>query len=154
MTVSRALQKTVHVACRELGLDGEARRELQLVVTGKASMLDMSDADLEKLLARLKADGFKVRSGRKAEAPRKDLKFCHVLWRLLSEGGAVERPGRAGLNAFVRARFEAAWGAVPADIDMIRDHKQIDAVIEALKAMCRRAQINIHRPEDSRDRPA
>lgn len=146
MTRSRALQQTVHVACRELGLDGEARRALQLAVTGKASMQDMTDGDLERLLARLKADGFKVRSGRKSEAPRKDLKFVHVLWRLLSEAGAVERPGRDGLNAFIRSRFEAAWGAVPADVDMIRDHRQIDAVIEALKAMCRRAGITIQRP--------
>lgn len=146
MTASRALQQTVHVACRELGLDGEARRDLQLAVTGKASMTDMDDADLEKLLARLKADGFTVRGGRKPQAPRQDLKFVHVLWWLLAEAGAVERPGRAGLNAFVQVRFGAAWGAVPADIDMIRDHKQIDAVIEALKAMCRRAGITIQRP--------
>ena len=143
MAALRALQQTVHVACRELGLDGEARRDLQLAVTGKASMIDMTEADLERLLDRLKADGFKPQTGRRPAAPRADLRLVHVLWRRLGEAKLVERPGRAGLNAFVRARFGAAWGSVPADIDMLRDHKQIDMLVEALKQWCRRAGVDI-----------
>jgi phage gp16-like protein len=143
MAALRALQQTVHVACRELGLDGEARRDLQLAVTGKASMRDMTDADLEKLLDRLKADGFKPQTGHRPAAPRADLRLVHVLWRRLGEAGLLERTGRAGLNAFVRARFGAAWGSVPADIDMLRDHKQIDMLVEALKQWCRRAGLDI-----------
>ncbi len=53
--------------------------------------------------------------------------------------GAVQVPGATGLNAFIRARFEKTWGAVPLDVDSMRDWKQIAAVIEALKAMCQRA---------------
>jgi hypothetical protein len=143
MAALRALQRTVHVACRELGLDGEARRDLQLAVTGKASMTDMTEADLERLLDRLKADGFTLQTGRRPAAPRADLRLVHVLWRRLGEAGLLERSDRGGLNAFVRSRFEAVWGSVPADIDMLRDHKQIDMVIEALKQWCRRAGLDI-----------
>ena len=153
--MTRALQKLVHVACRELGIDGEARRDLQLAVTGKASMLDMSEADLTRLMDRLKADGFKVslkpRSA-KAVAPRADLRLIHVLWAKLGQKGALDRPDRAGLNAFVRARFEATWSSVPADIDMLRDHKQIDAVVQALKDWGRRAGIDFDFKAHSRGR--
>lgn len=143
--MTRALQQTIHVACRELGLDGEARRDLQLAVTGKASMTDMTEADLEKLLARLKADGFAVKKPKKAAAPRADLRYVHVLWRLLGDAGAVRVPGRAGLNAFVRARFEGKWQSVPIDIDALRDAGQINDVTRALKDMCKRAGIPTER---------
>jgi phage gp16-like protein len=143
--MSRALQQTIHVACRQLGLDGEARRDLQLAVTGKASMTDMTEADLKRLLDRLKADGFKLDKPKKRAAPRADLRYCHVLWRLLGEAGAVRVPGRAGLNAFVRARFESKWASVPIDIDALQDAGQINDVTRALKDMCGRAGIPTER---------
>ena len=147
--MTRALQRLVHVACRELHIDAEARHDLQLAVTGKASMLDMSEADLTKLMDRLKAVGFKVslkpRSAKAvapSPAPRADLRLIHVLWSKLGQKGVLDRPDRAGLNAFIRSRFEAAWSSVPADVDMLRDHKQIDAVVQALKDWGRRAGID------------
>ena len=150
--MSRALQKLIHAGCRELGLDTDTRRELQLVATGRASMADMTEADLRKLLDALKARGFKAdfkgaSTGRKryAPAPREDLRYVHVLWRLLTEAGEIKRPGRAGLNAFIRARFEAGWGSVPIDIDTMTDAAQINAVVRALKDMCRRANVSYER---------
>ena len=145
---ARALQKLVHVGCRELGLDADTRHDLQLVATGKASMRDMTDAELEKVIEALKARGFKPsgdpaqgKRGRPA-AKRGDVRYCHVLWKLLAEKGAVKVPGRIGLTAFVRARFEAHWGAVPIDIDAMTEHDQIKDVVDALKAMCVRAGID------------
>jgi len=58
--MSRALQQKIHVGCRQLGLDADARRDLQLVVTGKASMSDMSDTELKSVLKRLEKEGFKI----------------------------------------------------------------------------------------------
>jgi hypothetical protein len=69
------------------------------------------------------------------------VRFCHVLWGKLHQVGAVQVKGAAGLNAFIRARFEGKWGAAPIDIDAMQDHRQIAAVIEALKAMCARAGV-------------
>ena len=143
--MTRALQRLVHVACRELHIDAEARHDLQLAVTGKASMADMTEADLTRLVDRLKADGFKVspkpRSAKPA-APRADLRLIHVLWSKLAQKGVLDRPDRAGLNAFNRSRFEASWSSVPADVDMLRDHQQIDAVVQALKDWGRRVGID------------
>ncbi|MBN7785158.1 regulatory protein GemA [Ponticoccus gilvus] len=145
MTV-RSLQRMIHVGCRDLGLDQDTRRDLQLAVTGKASMSDMDEPDLERMIDALKKRGFKpfgTKSGRRGRplAPRGDLRFVHVLWKLLGDAGALKRPGRDGLNAFIRSRFENAWDSVPIDVDALSDPAQINAVIRALKDMCRRSGV-------------
>ena len=65
-----------------------------------------------------------------------------MLWTKLGEAGALERPGRAGLNAFIRSRFEGKWSSVPADIDMLREWSQIDDVLQSLMAWGKRAKID------------
>ncbi|WP_149589808.1 regulatory protein GemA [Tabrizicola flagellatus] len=145
--MTRALQKLVHVGCREIGLDEEMRRELQLAVTGKASMQDMTEAELTKLVRALEQRGFRPQAGKgrtlRPAARRADLRFAHVLWGKLHRAGAVDQGGARGLNAFIRARFGKAWGAAPIDIDRMQDHRQIATLIEALKAMCDRAGIEL-----------
>lgn len=146
--MASAVIKTIHVAVRDLGLDDEARRDLQLLVTGKASLTDMTEAEKQAVLNALKERGFTLKANaasrtHRRPATRGDIRFCHVLWGKLVKAGAVDLPGAAGLNAFIRARFEKAWGAVPFDIDGLRDWKQIATVIEALKAMCLRAGITL-----------
>ena len=64
--------------------------------------------------------------------------------------GAGVEGGRDALNSFVRSRFGSAWGAEALDVDALRDWRQIADVIEALKAMCRRAGIPTTRPEDGK----
>ena len=143
--MTRALQKTIHVACRELGLDNDARRDLQLAATGKASMRDMDEGDLKLVITRLKEAGFKDNRRRPTKhkaAPRADLRLVHVLWKKLGDAGHLDRPGRAGLNAFIRSQFGETWQSVPADVDMLRDWKQIDAVINALVSWGKRAGID------------
>ncbi len=138
----RTLQKLIHVGCRELGLDQDTRRELQLVATGKVSQRDMSEADLRAVIDALQARGFRP-EGRRPRAPRADVRYCHVLWRLLAEAGEVRTPGPAGLNAFVRARFAKTWGHVPIDIDAMRDAREINDVVRALKDWCARAGVDL-----------
>jgi len=138
------LRKLIHVGCKQLGLDDDARREVQLLRTGKASMRDMTEGELRAVLDGLKAAGFKPDAkGGYAPASRADLRLVHVLWRKLSEAGKVRVPGRKGLNAFVRSRFEKSWGSVPLDIDALRDWQKIDAVIRALTDWCEREGIEL-----------
>lgn len=154
MTAALTLKRMIHVGCKQLGLDNDTRRDLQMVATGKASMSDMTEADLRKVVDALKNRGFKpygntwfttAKGGTRAKAhdraPRADLRFVHVLWKLLGEAGALKRPGRDGLNAFIRSRFEGKWQSVPIDVDAIRDAGQINDVTRALKDMCRRAGV-------------
>ena len=149
--MTRALIATIHVGAKALGLDAETRHDLQLQVTGKASLTDMTGTELLAVVEALKKRGFKPgfkggekgRSGteRRAPAKRGDVRLAHALWGKLHKASAVEGKGAGGLNTFVRARFAAAWGAVPLDIDLIQDARQIATINEALKAMCRRAGL-------------
>ncbi|WP_411836723.1 gp16 family protein [Paracoccus sp. ME4] len=156
MMSALSLKRMIHVACKQLGLDADTRRDLQLVATGKASMSGMTEDELRLVVEALKNRGFKPYGsvhftsdkgglpGRgHAPAPRSDLRFLHVLWRKLGEAGALRTPGRAGLNAFVRSRFEGKWQSVPIDVDALRDAGQINDVIRALKDMCERAGVVI-----------
>lgn len=152
MTAARSLQRLIHAGCRQLGLDEETRRDLQQVATGKASMAEMTEAELGQVVEALKLRGFSTgfnagaKPGR-ARAPRADLRYAHVLWGLLGQAGHLERPGREGLNAFVRSRFGASFGSEVIDIDTMRDAGQINAVIKALQAMCHRHGIpTVRRP--------
>ncbi len=140
---NRTLQRMIHVACRELGIDADTRRDLQFQVVGKASMADMTEAELTAVVKALEARGFKkvATKGKRPAARRADTRFAHVLWGKLASAGAVDVPGAKGLNGFVRARFEKHWGSVPIDIDALQNHEQINDVVEALKQMCRRAGI-------------
>jgi len=141
----RALQRKIFAGCRELGLDADARHDLQLAATGKESLSDMTEAELELVIDRLKQSGFNPasRGGKRKRAPRADIRFCHVMWRLLHEAGAVRQPGAAGLNAFVRKRFEKTWGYVPVDIDAMTEWSEIRDVVEALKDWCGREGIEL-----------
>lgn len=142
----RALQRKIFAGCRELGLDDDTRRDLQFAATGKTSLSDMSEEELSQVIKALEARGFKraVKPGaNRPMARRADVRFAHVLWRLLHENGAARVAGPAGLNAFIRARFAGKWGAAPMDIDMMTDWAQIADVIEALKAWCEREGIEL-----------
>ncbi|WP_010142200.1 regulatory protein GemA [Oceanicola sp. S124] len=145
--MSRTLQRTIFAGCRELGLDDDTRRDLQLGATGKASLSEMTEDELKQVIKALETRGFKrvVKSDakRRPKAKRADVRFAHVLWRLLHENGSVRVAGPAGLNAFTRSQFEGKWGAVPMDIDMMTDWAQIADVIDALKAWCRRDGIQL-----------
>ena len=151
---ARSLQRLIHVGCRQLGLDADLRHDVQLAATGKASMADMTEAELERVVEALQERGFKTgfkggAKGRRGAAPRADLRYVHVLWGLLAAQGKVEA-GREALNAFVRVRFGKAWGATAIDVDALRDARQIADVIEALKSMCRRAGIPTTKPEEEK----
>lgn len=142
--MNAALIRKVHVGCRQLGIDEDTRRDLQRQVTGKESLSVMTEAELKGVLKALENRGFKpVAKGRHASAPRADLRYVHKLWSLLGTAGALREPGRAGLNAFIRARFGKTWCSVPADVDMLREWAQIADVIDALKAMCRRHGVEL-----------
>jgi len=72
------------------------------------------------------------------QAPRPDLRLIHALWGELGRRGVLKRPDRAGLNAFIRSRFEGHWSFVPIDVDALTDTNNITDVIRALKAMLAR----------------
>lgn len=140
--MTAALIKTIHVGCKTLGIDAETRHDLQLRLVGKASLSDMTDPERQRVLDELKARGFRPSTGKRARAPRADLRLIHVLWAKLGHAGALKDPTRKGLNKFIQTRFGRAWGFVPADIDGLRDAAKIDAVLQALIQWGQREKID------------
>lgn len=141
--MTAGLIRTIQVGCKQLGIDAEDRRAMQLHLVGKASLSDMSDDERARVLEALKEKGFKPHSkGRFKPAPRRDLRLVHVMWTALGNAGVLTQPGRVGLNAFIRSRFEKSWGSVPRDVDDLRDHDRIATVIDALKAWIEREGVD------------
>lgn len=136
------LIRLVHVGCRELGIDADTRHLLQQELTGKESLKDMSEPELKLVIDNLKDKGFTVKSGRKPQSENGQIRLCHVIWRKLSEAGHTRRPGRAGLNAFIRKSFAKAWGVIPADVDQLTNATEIDDVVQALVSWGKRAKID------------
>lgn len=143
----RPRQRLIFAACRELGLDEETRRDLQLAATGKASMTEMSAADLKKVEAALKARGWKPtapKAGRKwrpAET-RADLRLIWVLWGRLAAAGHV-KGDQAALHRFINSdRWWRKYGPAETHLKFLPQKRAAD-VIEALKDYCRRNQVRI-----------
>lgn len=135
--------RKIFVACRELGIDNDTRKELQLRVVGKSSLSKMTEGEMQKVVQELEQQGFKPSriGGKRKAAKRADVRYVHVLWGLLKNAGALENPTRDGLNAFIRKRFAKTWGAALIDVDAMEDHGQISDVIYALKSWCERAGV-------------
>lgn len=142
--MTAALIRKIHVGCRLLGIDQDTRHQMQLEVVGKDSLSDMTELELLRVIGALEQRGFSAPTAQKHKAaPRADLRLIHVIWKKLGHAGVLETPTRNGLNAFIRRKFGASWGSVPADVDMLRDHKKIDAVLQALKSWARREQVEL-----------
>jgi len=145
--MTQALKRKIFAGCRELGIDTDTRKDLQRAATGKESLADMNEGELKLVINALVTKGFKPTKSGKGyrRAPRADLRLVHVLWKKLGDAGVLDNPTRAGLNAFIRRRYGAAWGAVPRDIDDLRDWEKIDTVIQALLQWCERKGVKIDR---------
>ena len=145
MVDRNALRRQIFATCRSVGLKEEDRHALQKRVVGKASLSNMDEAEMQRVVAALQGAKTAPAKGHKyPRAPRSDLRLIHVLWRLLGEAGELNDPTRNGLNKFIRSRFEKTWyGVIPADVDMLREHACINDVITALKDWCARSGIEI-----------
>ncbi|MEO0678839.1 MAG: regulatory protein GemA [Pseudomonadota bacterium] len=136
------LRRRLFAAVRELGLDEEGRKEAMFASCGKASTRDMTPADFDVVLARLRELGAGSARPKRPTELRADQRFIWVLWRLLSDKGAVQ-PGAAALRAFIASpNFTRKWGEAATDVRFLSIDRAQD-VIEALKDMCRRHGIKL-----------
>lgn len=122
--------KAVRAAARRLRLDDDDRHAIQLEVTGKASMSDMSLAEIGKVLDRLNRD-WKGPMGHRAHVGK-----IRALWWSLYWIGAVDRPDEQALDAFIfRQTGKARMSFL--------GHKEAFRVIEALKAWLIREGVKL-----------
>lgn len=143
-----ALRRLVHVGKRDLGLADDQYRDLLAGVTGQTSSTALSAAELDRVVERMKALGFKVKSSRRQAAPGApagkprrvrtlDLsaegRKVRALWLFLHTPlGLVRDSSEAALGAYVRRMT---------GVDALQwtSGEQIKTVIESLKKWAMRA---------------
>ncbi len=123
----RALAK-IHIAKKELGLtDAEYRDLIATLVPDRDSAADLSDAELQQLLDRLYALGWRPRIQRGPSRPLPPLVWkARHLWLDLHAAGAVKNPRWTALARFVKRMTGVG------DLRKLTS-KQAAVVVEALK---------------------
>lgn len=124
----------IHVAKKQLGLDDDTYRAMLVRVTGKSSTRDMTEAERNRVVAELRAKGFKAGS----TGPRKKLEGRYAaklqaLWIAGWNLGIVRDRTDEALIAFVKRQ---------AGVDHVRflyDPADARRAIEGLKGWLARA---------------
>jgi phage gp16-like protein len=84
----------IHIAKKELKLDDDTYRGVLWDRYGKESAADLSERQAADLIEHFRQKGWRPSSYRQRG-------LIHVLWRKLSDAGAVEQPGGKSLDGFI-----------------------------------------------------
>ncbi|WOF75334.1 regulatory protein GemA [Parvibaculaceae bacterium PLY_AMNH_Bact1] len=130
------LIRLVHIAKKQRKLDDETYRDLLERETGLRSAGDMTDDQLEKVMAAFRAQGFKTKRQQRTTVKHDQGRFIVALWIDLWQLGAVEDRRDAALDAFVKRQtgVERMLWLSP---------RQANSVVEALKDWCKREGLEI-----------
>jgi phage gp16-like protein len=106
----KQLLRLVHVGKGKLGLDDDAWRQLLRYTVSAESSKELTVAQLERVLDRLKKAGFKVQVP-KAKGPKRALaheppdRKIRALWLDLHKKGIVRNESEAALASWIRREF-------------------------------------------------
>lgn len=131
--------KAVHTACRKQQIDTETRHALQLQLTGKASLEDMSLAEISKVLDHLNRDRpdpgewlfvFKMPQDRQRHAKK--------IYRLAQRVGAImEKSVPVASRAYIEGIVKKMNGGVTQPLPFC-DAEQLHKVVQALEVYLQR----------------
>ena len=131
----------IHQGAKALGMDDDTRRALQLEITGRSSAADMNPQQLDAVIERLRALGFKpaARIGAVAGYKRKRVAKISAMWIQMADEGVVHNRSDAALIKFAArithsARLE--WA----------DDAGLAGVINALQAMAAHHGVRLREP--------
>lgn len=133
----RAMLAKIHVAKKQLGLAEDDYRQILLDTTGRSSAGDCTEAELERALKRLEAQGFKPLPKSPAASPASRpaqhpmARKARALWISLHHLNAVQNASEQALEAFAKRQLKC-------DRLVWADQRQAYKLIEALKAMAQR----------------
>ena len=122
----RALQRAIFGSCRARGIKTADRHALQQRVTGRASLTDMSEAQMKRVLAEINGSRSREQAG--DTLPPGELSSVLIaLWLSALHLGVVHDRSTAALTAFVRRQTGC-------DAARFANSSQLAQVIEALKS--------------------
>jgi len=149
----RSTIKLIHVAKRQLGVDDDNYRTILHAATGKTSCKDMSLPELNRAMDSFRKLGFtptssepkrgkklSPRTRHKQPISKTQIDKIRALWITAYQEGVVSsryEDGPGGLNQFVRRMTQVDR------IDWLKSPYQANKVIEGLKAMLRRAGVEV-----------
>lgn len=108
MKTNRArIIQLIHIAKSKLGMDTDTYRQMLLSITGKTSTSDMNPGQLNKVLAAMKAKGFKVQPTSKASttlalADYPQAKKLRALWLEMYVQGIVRDSSEEALRRWIK----------------------------------------------------
>lgn len=141
----RAMTAKIHIAKKQLQLDEDDYRQILLDESGRTSSGDCTEAELERVLKRFEALGFKPlpkvgATGASRPAQHPVARKARALWISLYHLGAVDSPSEKALESFAKRQLKCerlVWA----------NQSQGYKLIEALKAMALRhgwPQLDAH----------
>ncbi|EAP1480039.1 regulatory protein GemA [Salmonella enterica] len=97
----------IHIAKSQMSMDTDTYRQMLLSITGKTSTGDMNPGQLNKVLAAMKAKGFKVQPSRKARTTRPladypQARKLRALWLEMYAQGIVRDSSEEALRRWVK----------------------------------------------------
>lgn len=125
----------IHVGCKQLGIDDDAKRAIYARITGKASLTLMKPGEKDAVLQELRRLGFSTiarRPNGKQQLTGKFAKKLQALWIGAWNLGLIKERDDAALVAFVKRQT---------GLDQVRFLHHADdarAVVEALKSWMQR----------------
>lgn len=132
----------INIAKQQLELDEAVYRAMLVRVTGCDSLRGMTERQRLDVVAEVKRLGFKVtppKNRKQIPASSKPyIRLIHALWKSCHRKGAIRDGSREALRTFVGNQLLERGSNVVTDPDLL-SYEQASPVIEALKAMERRA---------------
>lgn len=127
----RSMIAKIAVARKQLAMDEDDYRQGLFEQTGKTSLTQCSDSQLERVIGWLKSKGFRALPGKGAASHPMAMK-ARALWISLYHLGVVHNPAEAALEAFAKKQLGC---------DKLIWARQSDGrlLIEALKAWAARS---------------
>jgi len=137
----RSMLAKINIARGQLGLEEDDYRQMLFTATGRTSLKACDDAQLDAMLALLKAKGFRPipKAGSAPAAQHPMARKARALWISLYQLGVVHNPSEHALEAFARRQLKCEKMAWARQSDAFR-------LIEALKSMAGRAGWLLHDP--------
>lgn len=134
--------KAVHAACRAQGIDDDTRHALQVQITGKASLKDMTAFDLDSVLNHLNRNGAAKPNawGFVFKLPAERRELCKKIFRLAERVGAAQTPPVGAMSKrYIEGIAERMLGADT--VLEFCDAATLLKIVQALEIHCKRNGI-------------
>lgn len=140
MTVDRRTLAAIHIAKKDRGLDDDTYRDLLQRIAGVRSAADLDQAGARRVMAEFERLGFRNTARRVRHDDRPIARKVVALWLMLWNLDEVASRKDKSIDAFVKR-------TTGKEALRFTTNGEAGKVVEALKAWCHRASVELDRHE-------